>query len=315
MSSKDQASFHYISAINLDLRIGFDIALPSVKTYDLVPDLGVIRGFGTNKTDRKALVDVLHRLDYQERDCVYLLLRQMSVNYVGMTQNIQRRLDEHSSQRKGEKNWDRVLVFYLVKPIHNTSLAAFIERTLYLRLTERGFLLYQDPPDGRALNPDDQKVAQRFVTEVERIIELLDMAQPSARTRQKALEVKDEDVQAEVQVLEELRASRQQSIEVELSSQGANAFGKYTGFGLEVFAGSVGNSRIQPHLQHDQSFLKARQELEETGVIEINGEQLKFVKNYIFSSPTAAARILTGSSVPGPLRWKTVSEGIPLRDI
>ncbi|MEM9955634.1 MAG: GIY-YIG nuclease family protein [Chloroflexota bacterium] len=96
---------------DLDLRIGFDSSTPKIKIYNLIPDLGITRGFGVNKDDRSALSEVIYNYDYSERDCVYLLLSHMSVNYVGTTQDIVRRLGEHATRRNASKNWDRSLVF------------------------------------------------------------------------------------------------------------------------------------------------------------------------------------------------------------
>ncbi|MEM9955635.1 MAG: DUF4357 domain-containing protein [Chloroflexota bacterium] len=125
---------------------------------------------------------------------------------------------------------------------------------------------------------------------------------------------KDEETQADIDALEGLADTQHDSIEVELNSHGAVGRGKYTGFGLEVFAGSEGNAQVKPHMEESQSYWDMRDELLQEGVIEISGDNLIFRKNYTFSSPTAAVRILTGSNAPGPLRWKSRNDGTPLRD-
>ena len=300
---------------DLNLHIAFHASEPNVKTYVLHPQIGLVECYGVDKENRKSLCKVIDLHRYETRDCVYILFDQMSINYVGITQNIKRRLNTHSSQRKNDKNWDRALVFYLKNPIHNTSIVAFVERTLYVRLTDRGFKFDQTVPDGRVLNPDDQKIAQRFVAEVERILSLLDMAEPVSSSRKSAVAASTEDVKEDVKVLEELRASKQQSIEVELKYQGTNATGKYSGYGLEVYAGSWGTSQVQNHMQDNQAFWRMRDELSAAGVIEINGNILRFTKNYTFSSPTAAAQILTGSNRPGPLVWRRVTDKKTLKEL
>ena len=307
-----------ISVDNLDLRIGFESSQSRVKTYDLVPDLGIIKGFGVNKEDRDALAVVLSQRKYDRRDCVYLLLSHMSVNYIGASGSIVDRLGVHVSQRTQEKQWDRALVFFLTKPIHNRSLVEFVEHALFLRLTERGFALIQKIPDGRALNPDDQKIARRFVAEIERILALLDMADPLEIVREIGGFCSGDignDEMADAEALQSLEESRQEAIEVELHYQGTEATGKYTGFGLEVYAGSIGTAQVKNHMYENEGFWRTRSELEDMGVIEITDDILRFTQNYTFSSPTAAAQILTGSNRPGPLVWRRISDKKSLKEL
>ncbi|MBZ0285288.1 MAG: DUF4357 domain-containing protein [Anaerolineae bacterium] len=315
MPQKHSSTNQDTHASDLNLQIAFHASEPNIKTYLLHPQIGLVECYGVDKKNRKSFHKIVDLLGYGTRDCVYILFDQMSINYVGMTQNIKQRLDQHASQRKNNKNWDRVLAFYLKNPIHNTSIVAFVERTLYVRLTDRGFQLNQAVPDGRVLNPDDQKIAQRFVTEVERILSLLDMAEPIPSSRKYAVAASTDDVKEDVKFLEELRASKQPSIEVELNYAGTQAVGKYSGYGLEVYGGSIGTSHVQNHMQDNQAFWRTRNELIEAGVIEIVGEILRFTQNYTFSSPTAAAQILTGSNRPGPLVWRRATDKKTLKEI
>lgn len=300
---------------NLDLRISFEPSNSEVKIYDLVPDLGIIKGFGVNKSDKDGLAEILSKKKYTSRDCVYFLLSHMSVNYVGSSGNIISRLTTHTSQRTDEKDWDRALVFFLTRPIHNRSLVEYVEHSLYLRLTDRGFFLKQKVPDGRALNPDDQKIAQQFIAEIEQILALLDMAKPVDELKVHDASSASREVNEDVEALQSLVVSDQPSIEVELKYQGTDATAIYTGFGLEVYAESLGVPVVQNHMQDNEAFLRTRNELADKGVIEIGDDYLRFTQNYTFSSPTAAAQILTGSNRPGPLVWRRVSDKKSLKEI
>lgn len=124
-----------------------------------------------------------------------------------------------------------------------------------------------------------------------------------------------EDAEEDITDLRALTQSGQEGIEVELDAYGADAHGRYTAYGLEVYAGSIGTAIVQPHFRNNRSYTRIRGELQRQGVITIDRERLIFVQPYTFASPTAAAQLLCGASVPGPLRWKRVGDRMPLRDI
>lgn len=301
-------------AKNWDLRTGQDPNNPTVKTYSLVPPLGVIHGYGVDKGNLDDLAKTLQTRNLARQDCIYLLLSRMLPNYVGQTQKIVNRLKQHASQRTGTSDWDRVLVIFVRDQLFNTSIASFVEYALYLRLVESGFPITQNTPADRVLDGDNFEVARSVIEEIERLLELLDLAQPTPTSRVDKVASLDE-TKEDLIALEGLRRSDQHEIEVELSARGVRAHGKYTGFGLLVYAGSTGTAVPQPHMRKARSYWRMRKELEEEGVLEIEDEHLRFLQSYTFASPTAAAHILTGSNRPGPLVWKRKTDGKTLKEL
>ncbi len=327
------------------LLTGVDTAHPTVKTYVLYPQLGAIEGYGAGKIERNELVSAIRLRRWDRQDCLYLLLKQMSVNYIGTTQNIDDRVTTHATRRNAKNgyDWDRIIAFCSVRDILNTNIAKYAEYTLYILLKSKGCVLLQSPPDARHdrfLNPQDQLTAKQVVQEIERIIDLLDTSLPEIRAVSgsnplRSDEVLDstlvtelppqlptksdeqdwQDAEEDMTDLRALSQSGQEGIEVEISAYGAYARGRYTPYGLEVYAGSIGTTIVQPHFRNNRSYARIRGELQQQAVITVDGERLIFVQPYTFASPTAAAQLLCGASVPGPLRWKRISDGLPLRDI
>jgi hypothetical protein len=117
------------SASDLSLKISIDSSHTRVKCYDFIPDLGIVHAFGVYKGDRHELGKCLTERGLDRRDCIYLLLREMSINYIGVSQNLTNRLHTHCNTRAGNKNWDRVVAFYAIRPILNTNIAEYAEYT------------------------------------------------------------------------------------------------------------------------------------------------------------------------------------------
>lgn len=150
------------------LLTGVDSAYSGVKTYLLYPQLGSIEGYGADKIERDELVSAVRLRRWDRQDCLYLLLKQMSANYIGTTQNLDDRVKAHVAKRNAKNgcDWDRMIVFYSVRDILNTNIAKYAEYTLYTLLKNKGFVLLQNPPDKRQdrfLNPQDQLTAKQVV--------------------------------------------------------------------------------------------------------------------------------------------------------
>ena len=87
-----------------------------------------------------------------------------------------------------------------------------------------------------------------------------------------------------------------------LEIAGLKATAKLTSNGIEVLSGSTLNEKITPSLSG--SYINKRKTLIEKGIIEQNNGQLKFIKNYEFSSPSAAGAVILGYSINGRAYWK-----------
>lgn len=58
---------------------------------------------------------------------------------------------------------------------------------------------------------------------------------------------------------------------------------------------------------------RTRERLAQQGVIAIDGKRIHFVKDHLFSSPSAAAICVTGRTANGLVEWKD-SSGMTLKD-
>lgn len=82
--------------------------------------------------------------------------------------------------------------------------------------------------------------------------------------------------------------------------RGADAKGLVVADGFAVLKGSFIAAFTTPSLS--SSYLRLRSSLMENGIIDSN---FQFVKDYIFTNPSAAAAIVTGKSTNGRTKWKT----------
>lgn len=296
----------------LGLRVNEDTSQRRVKVYDLVPEIGIMRGFGANIQDRDALIQVLHFRDLLRSDGIYLLFRQMSVTYVGISQKIKSRLTSHRYFR----DWDRVIAFYSVREALNPNIAGFVERKLFDILSQRGFTLEQKPPEERFLSQQDEIIMRQVIQEIDRVLQLLDMASPSQSERSTSDTSKlTSQMENGMSVTQAMWTGSREGIEVALNTRKVRAIGVFSQYGLEVVAGSEGTAETSPHMKENIIHQTTIEKLQHEGIVEIGRGKLRFLQSYMFSSPSAAARILTGSNRPGPLVWKRVSDGKSLKEL
>lgn len=82
---------------------------------------------------------------------------------------------------------------------------------------------------------------------------------------------------------------------------GVEGKGAYRSEGFVVFEGSTARAESVPSI-HD--FLaRLREELEQQGVLIREGDRLRFVRPYVFDSPSSAAGVLLGRSANGRIEW------------
>ncbi len=92
-------------------------------------------------------------------------------------------------------------------------------------------------------------------------------------------------------------------------ASGAEARGLETEEGFVVLKGSSGRIETVPSFSN-----RVRERLIQQGVIAIDGNRIRFERDYLFSSPSAAADCITGRSANGQTEWKD-SQGKTLREV
>ena len=103
-----------------------------------------------------------------------------------------------------------------------------------------------------------------------------------------------------------------ESDELFLRHSACDATGYLTSEGMLVLAGSRGRPGLVPSAP--TSIGKQRDSLKAEGVISVNDKELIFLKDYLFSSPSAAGCVLTGRSTNGRTGWRN-AKGLSINDL
>ncbi|MEW2484096.1 GIY-YIG nuclease family protein [Mycobacterium sp. NPDC049093] len=93
---------------------------------------------------------------------------------------------------------------------------------------------------------------------------------------------------------------------------GCDATGYQTSEGLLVLAGSKGRSVVRASAR--PGIAAQRKVLEEEGVIEVGEQELVFLKDHLFGSPSAAGCVLVGGENNGRKSWRN-AEGQSINDL
>lgn len=96
-------------------------------------------------------------------------------------------------------------------------------------------------------------------------------------------------------------------------ASGADARGLVTEEGFVVLQGSTGRVETVPTFQQ-HGYHRVREQLAQQGVIATMDGRIRFEKDYLFSSPSAAAACVTGRTANGLIEWKDIA-GRTLRDV
>jgi len=97
--------------------------------------------------------------------------------------------------------------------------------------------------------------------------------------------------------------------------KGTIATGKRSPTGFVVFAGSIASFEIRQSAEkHGQWVLALRDKLISNETLKQDGPNLVFTRDSEFASPSAAAAVIAGGNVAGPIAWKN-KDGKTLKEI
>ena len=96
------------------------------------------------------------------------------------------------------------------------------------------------------------------------------------------------------------------------AERGSRAEGRVTDDGFLMLKGAQGRAAYLPAAP--EWIRNMRDRLLQDGILERRGSDLILGQDYVFGSPSTAAAILVGGTVPGPLRWKS-KEGRSLKQL
>ena len=97
-----------------------------------------------------------------------------------------------------------------------------------------------------------------------------------------------------------------QNDEFYCTRNGVQGRGVLTDEGFVVLKGSVGNGVVTQEKNGRRTWIRAK--LLEAGVIKIEKDQLIFLKDYLFHSPSGASGTLLGRSSNGWIDWKNAAK-------
>lgn len=98
------------------------------------------------------------------------------------------------------------------------------------------------------------------------------------------------------------------------SGKGIHATGRETAQGFVIYAGSFAAQNQAPSIKYWPSVTEMRDKLLHNGVLEVDGNHLRFTQDYTLSSPSMASSIILGRNSNGRIEWKDAN-GKTLREL
>lgn len=238
---------------------------------------------------RALLADFL-RMSEAEQVGIYFLFGEdeeqgVAKAYIGQTGQLKQRLSQH---QQGKGFWNRAVVAVsLTNSLTNTH-AGYLE-WLSIQQAQQAdrYLLDNGNAGGRPHTPAPLEADCTEIHATVRIL-LATLGYPLFEPLARAEVVQQPD---EVFVC---RAS------------GADARGLYTEEGFVVLAGSSGRLETVPSFQ-THGYHRVREQLQEQGVLVVQGDRIRFERDHLFQSPSGAAACVTGRTANGWIEWKDLN--------
>lgn len=237
----------------------------------------------------RALVSRFAAMDDAERVGLYILLGTGDDDgdsrlYIGQTGQVGKRLLEHNRNRDF---WNKALVAVSLTNSLTDTHARFLEWHSIRTAREVG--RYQVENGNAGTRPHTPAPLEADCQEIHESVALLvaTLGHPVFEPLSRAAAMASPEAGA----LYVCQASQ------------ADARGRYTEEGFVVLAGSSGRAMMVPSFR-DQPFAKKRDQLEAQGVLRREGDRLVFTRDYLFSSPSAAATSVLGRTGNGWVEWR-----------
>ena len=225
------------------------------------------------------------------------------IGYIGESEDLAKRLFRHEGGSKMEF-WTDTVVFTSKDENLTKAHVRYIEAEL-LKIARRNPVWLQPnvqaPLSTGKLPIADQVAMDEFVRQARTIAGTLGF---------QVFKVIDDEMLSQQ---EALASPATASPVFELRGEGYRATGIHSAQSgdLIVGAGSLARKEVNPSLQAGSKRL--REELQANGVLLEEEGGLRFTIDYAFSSPSAAAGLISGSPTSGRTAWKTPA-GIPYKD-
>lgn len=228
--------------------------------------------------------------------------------YIGEAENVYKRLQKHVS----EKDFWNDVIFFTSKDENLTkSHVKYLESRLLEIAIDADRYVIDNPnsSNASALPLPDQDAMEEFILNIKLLIGVLGhkllerVTSPSTFIADIPLTATTENYQV---------VNTSGNLELFLNSKGLNASALQTNEGIVVLEGSDVAESITKNLQNGYKDLRV--DLINNDIIKLENGRLMFVKNHLFSSPSAAAAIIVGYSINGRNTWKN-KQGKTLKEI
>ena len=239
------------------------------------------------KVPRNRLKELAQRQDLKKAGVYFLIGRDENDNeavYIGEAEEVFKRLLQHQDR----DFWSEALVFVSKDENLNKAHIKYLEYTLHKQSVDAGryVILNSNNPNCPSISEADQAVMNEFAQNLTLLVGTMGY-----------------------KVLEKLakRSVAKQDRYYIKAARGADATAIITSEGVVVLKDSKIADTEVPSMP--SGFSNKRKNLIESGVI----DSWKFVKDYLFSSPSTAAAVVMGRSANGLIEWKR-KDGNTLRD-
>lgn len=220
--------------------------------------------------------------------------------YIGETDDLPRRLDDHN---RNKDFWNRAIVFTSKDEELNKAQIRYLEARLIGLADEANRAEMDNANVGLSsrLSEPDEAEAETFLAEMLLIYPVLGVHVFQKPGKVPVSRQSDEQPPA--------------SSRLYLRGKDTEAEGTETANGFVVYKGSRGPVEGVPSFNEYGTYAsRLRTALCKKKILARDGDRLRLVKDYEFSSPSAAASVLLGRASNGRLDWKS-ADGRTLKDL
>lgn len=208
--------------------------------------------------------------------------------YIGQTENIFDRLKQHIDKKEF---WNEVIAIMSKDENLNRAHVRFLEYKLYkiANKVNRFKIENTSKPKCPSISESDKSEMKEFIYNVKLLVNTLGY---------KAFEeIKEEK-------------EKKSNIFIISAARGAEAHGQSTSEGFVVLKGSKWARGV---VNSAQSWInEKREKLIEKEIVKKKGDDFIFIKDYLFSSPSAAAGVVMGRNANGLTEWR-MKDGTSLK--
>ncbi|MBD2626820.1 GIY-YIG nuclease family protein [Trichormus variabilis] len=204
--------------------------------------------------------------------------------YIGEAENAYSRLVSHVSEKEF---WNEAVVFISKDENLNKAHIKYLESRLFeiANTASRYDIENSNTPTKSSISESDQAEMEEFIEYIKILINTMGFKVFESIIKQEPFSDNDDEKLY-------IKAAR-----------GANAEGKRTSDGFVVFRNSEIAADTVKHYS-ERGLDKLRNELIENKIIVKSDDKLVFQSDYLFNSPSAAAKVIMGRSANGLLEWK-----------